>query len=52
MADIRWRCVSDLHLGALGSLLTPVDAGGARVDATRFRAPLTSATLSGTFTIT
>ena len=32
MAGIRWICISDLHLGALNSLLTPVDADGERVD--------------------
>jgi UDP-2,3-diacylglucosamine pyrophosphatase LpxH len=32
VADIRWMCVSDLHLGALNSLLTPVAADGERVD--------------------
>ena len=32
MAGIRWMCLSDLHLGALNSLLTPVDVDGERVD--------------------
>ena len=31
-AAIRWVCVSDLHLGALNSLLTSVDPDGERVD--------------------
>jgi len=32
MAPIRWVCVSDLHLGALNSVLTSVHADGDRVD--------------------
>ena len=32
MAPIRWVCISDLHLGALNSLLTNVTADGERVD--------------------
>jgi UDP-2,3-diacylglucosamine pyrophosphatase LpxH len=32
MTSIRWVCISDLHLGALNSLLTNVTAGGERVD--------------------
>ncbi|MGD0393415.1 MAG: hypothetical protein ABSC41_12315 [Acidimicrobiales bacterium] len=32
MTSIRWVCVSDLHLGALNSLLTNVDADGEHVD--------------------
>jgi UDP-2,3-diacylglucosamine pyrophosphatase LpxH len=32
MAAIRWVCVSDLHLGALNSVLTSVHADGDRVD--------------------
>jgi UDP-2,3-diacylglucosamine pyrophosphatase LpxH len=34
MAPIRWVCISDLHLGALNSLLTNVTSDGERVDAT------------------
>ena len=33
MAPIRWVCISDLHLGALNSLLTNVTTDGERVDA-------------------
>ena len=33
MTSIRWVCISDLHLGALNSLLTNVSADGERVDA-------------------
>ena len=33
MTAIRWVCISDLHLGALNSLLTNVSADGERVDA-------------------
>lgn len=33
MAAIRWVCVSDLHLGALNSVLTSVDPDGEHVDA-------------------
>ena len=33
MAAIKWVCVSDLHLGALNSVLTPVAQDGERVDA-------------------
>jgi len=32
VARIRWVCVSDLHLGALNSVLTPVAPDGERVD--------------------
>jgi UDP-2,3-diacylglucosamine pyrophosphatase LpxH len=32
MAAIRWVCLSDLHLGALNSVLTPVGQDGERVD--------------------
>jgi hypothetical protein len=32
MTSIRWVCISDLHLGALNSLLTHVTPGGERVD--------------------
>src|ERR1019366_7661336 len=32
MAAIKWVCVSDLHLGALNSVLTPVAQDGERVD--------------------
>jgi len=32
MTSIRWVCISDLHLGALNSLLTNVTPGGERVD--------------------
>jgi UDP-2,3-diacylglucosamine pyrophosphatase LpxH len=32
VTDIRWVCVSDLHLGALNSLLTNVTPDGERVD--------------------
>ena len=32
MTSIRWVCISDLHLGALNSLLTNVTADGERVD--------------------
>jgi len=32
MAPIRWVCISDLHLGALNSLLTNVTSDGERVD--------------------
>jgi hypothetical protein len=32
MSSIRWVCISDLHLGALNSLLTNVTSGGERVD--------------------
>jgi hypothetical protein len=32
MPSIRWVCVSDLHLGALNSVLTNVTADGERVD--------------------
>ena len=32
MTSIRWVCVSDLHLGALNSLLTNVTEDGERVD--------------------
>jgi UDP-2,3-diacylglucosamine pyrophosphatase LpxH len=34
VSAIRWVCISDLHLGALNSLLTNVTADGERVDAT------------------
>jgi len=34
MTDIRWVCISDLHLGALNSLLTNVSADGESVDGT------------------
>jgi hypothetical protein len=30
MAPIRWVCISDLHLGALNSLLTSVTPDGER----------------------
>jgi UDP-2,3-diacylglucosamine pyrophosphatase LpxH len=33
VTSIRWVCISDLHLGALNSLLTNVTADGERVDA-------------------
>jgi UDP-2,3-diacylglucosamine pyrophosphatase LpxH len=33
MIPIRWACISDLHLGALNSVLTNVSADGERVDA-------------------
>ena len=33
MTAIRWVCLSDLHLGALNSVLTNVTADGERVDA-------------------
>ena len=33
MTAIRWVCISDLHLGALNSILTNVSADGERVDA-------------------
>ena len=32
MTSIRWVCISDLHLGALNSLLTNVTSDGERVD--------------------
>ncbi|MHB1518265.1 MAG: metallophosphoesterase family protein [Acidimicrobiales bacterium] len=32
MASIRWVCISDLHLGALNSLLTNVTSDGQHVD--------------------
>ena len=32
MTSIRWVCISDLHLGALNSLLTNVTTDGERVD--------------------
>jgi UDP-2,3-diacylglucosamine pyrophosphatase LpxH len=32
MIPIRWACISDLHLGALNSLLTNVTGDGERVD--------------------
>lgn len=32
MTSIRWVCISDLHLGALNSLLTNVTGDGERVD--------------------
>ena len=32
MAAIRWVCVSDLHLGALNSVLTAVAPDGEHVD--------------------
>ena len=34
MTSIRWVCISDLHLGALNSLLTNVTQDGERVDGT------------------
>jgi len=34
MTDIRWVCLSDLHLGALNSLLTNVTPDGESVDGT------------------
>jgi UDP-2,3-diacylglucosamine pyrophosphatase LpxH len=34
MSPIRWVCISDLHLGALNSLLTNVTTDGEHVDAT------------------
>lgn len=34
MASVRWVCISDLHLGALNSLLTNVTGDGERVDGT------------------
>jgi hypothetical protein len=34
MIPIRWVCISDLHLGALNSLLTNVTSDGEHVDAT------------------
>jgi len=33
VTSVRWVCISDLHLGALNSLLTNVTADGERVDA-------------------
>jgi UDP-2,3-diacylglucosamine pyrophosphatase LpxH len=33
VTSIRWVCISDLHLGALNSILTNVTADGERVDA-------------------
>lgn len=35
MAAIRWVCVSDLHLGALNSVLSPVAADGEAIDPAR-----------------
>jgi hypothetical protein len=35
MTAIRWVCISDLHLGALNSLLTNVTSDGERVDGSR-----------------
>ena len=35
MTSIRWVCISDLHLGALNSLLTNVSPDGERVDGSR-----------------
>src|ERR1700727_2124821 len=34
MTSIRWVCISDLHLGALNSLLTNVTSDGERCDNT------------------
>ncbi len=34
MTSIRWVCISDLHLGALNSLLTNVSSDGERCDNT------------------
>jgi hypothetical protein len=42
MTSIRWVCLSDLHLGALNSLLTNVTADGERVDGT-VPSPVTTA---------
>ena len=42
MTSIRWVCISDLHLGALNSLLTNVTADGERVDASAASPVLTA----------
>ncbi len=42
MAPIRWVCISDLHLGALNSLLTNVTSDGERVDPSAASPLLTS----------
>jgi hypothetical protein len=46
MAAIRWICVSDLHLGALNSVLTPVADDGERVDSS-FVSPVLVALCDG-----
>jgi hypothetical protein len=46
MAAIRWICVSDLHLGALNSVLTSVDPDGEHVERTSV-SPVLSALCEG-----
>jgi UDP-2,3-diacylglucosamine pyrophosphatase LpxH len=42
MTSIRWACISDLHLGALNSVLTNVTPDGERVDGTATSPVLTA----------
>ena len=46
MPAIRWICISDLHLGALNSVLTSVSADGEHVDKSS-TSPVTSALCDG-----
>ena len=46
MSAIRWICISDLHLGALNSVLTSVSADGEHVDKSS-TSPVTAALCDG-----
>ena len=46
MAAVRWICISDLHLGALNSVLTSVSADGEHVDKSS-TSPVTAALCDG-----